>query len=135
MARRMWKSQFSFYMLLTMLPLLALAAALLAAPEWLAALLFQSAESSPAFLWAGRLAGGALLFVAMALWGARSHPGDSRDLFFWGGIFYLALSMLFLFSPFLFSLSWSRAAPAAALFLPGSALQLAFASRNLLVRE
>lgn len=136
MGRRMWKSQFRFYMLLVIAPLLAQALVLLISPAWFLKTAFVSPpELSGAFSWMARIAGAALAFAAMILLGARNNPGQSREVFFWSALLYLALCGLCLAGPFLSGVAWLFAGPAAGLYLLAAVFQLAFASRNLLVRE
>jgi len=146
MAKRMWKARFVFYLWLIALPQLLLGFALLLIPELLTNYAFfatpiaaeaeaTGASAADALLLTERMLGLTLVILVFILLATRSNPGQNREFVFWIAVSQLAQAALVLAGPFWFELRWWAAAPAGAIWAAGAFFLLAFASRNLLVRE
>ncbi len=81
-----------------------------------------------------RLSGLLLLYTGMTILSVRHNPSESRDLIFWQGLLFTAKTGFLIAGPFLFHGRYWLFVPAGIWLLCGIFL-LAFASRNLLVRE
>ncbi|MCB1326563.1 MAG: hypothetical protein H7A21_04635 [Spirochaetales bacterium] len=139
MARRMWKGRFSLYVQLVSAPTLLLAVLLMVHPVLLLGLAFEGAdvynpEQATAIHLFARIAGLAVFVLMIQVLGARQHPGNNRGLFFWVALLFLAFSGLIAVEAFLGQANYWMAAPLL-IWVPGAAFFLAFASRNVLVRE
>jgi hypothetical protein len=136
MARRLWKNQFAFYVLIFSGPLILFGLAVALFPDQIVEYCFQGArEPEPVRRFFMRFGGGAITLLGFLMFGARKSPSQSRELFFWMGALYIGGAALFGAGPFFYQLSWWTAVPAVLIGLFGGAFLWAFASRNLLVRE
>ena len=153
MAKRIWKQSFTFYVLLLALPNIVLGLWLAAYPQALLPAFVPSSEdiveeitTSPIpdegqtpeitaeLKYIARLAGLGLFMVSMLLFTARSRPGQNREFMFWMSLYYAGLAALNIAAVAFREISlWTL--PAGIFWLLAAIFLMAFASRNLLVRE
>jgi hypothetical protein len=163
MATRMWKRSFMFYVLLLALPNIVLGLWLAIYPQGLlpaflpAGYAVDSAilpvpapatdetdepaqdattdpQLNPEMKYLARLAGLGLFMVSMLLFTARNEPGRNREFMFWMSLYYAGLAALNIGAVFFREINlWTL--PAGVFWLVAAAFLMAFASRNLLVRE
>ncbi len=139
MPKRIWRNQFSTYVNLIAAPFLVLAVLLLAKPDWLLPYLvkpesFSFYESLPAIAFLMRIGGLGLLFPTISLFTMKGQPNTFREFAFWQSLYLFFFSAALFAGPFYFGLRWFVYIPAT-IALIGSLFLIAFASRNLLVRE
>ncbi len=161
MARRMWKSSFTFYVLLLSFPNVIIGLWLAVYPPSLLPYIFPqesslmsdhpAAEASAAETdeapapsltelaaaernLLARLAGLGMFLVSVLLLTGRREPGRNREFMFWIALYFLGLSVLTIAAAYFGEASlWILIG--SVYWLVAAIFLMMFASRNLLVRE
>lgn len=135
----MLKSRFRFYLSLIARPDIILGIWLIVSPaSILHSFLFQEATRNAADFAGGTLAaimlGLTLCYTGITIINSGRNPSDSRDMIFWQSLMFFVRAVFLAAGPFFFGLRYWSFAPAAA-WLLASIFLMAYASRNLLIRE
>ena len=133
--KRMLKKRFDLYLNLILLPIIIAGLFFSIFPENFITFFFEEAqESVNSVALVLRLFFISQIMIGITILSTKDNPSRSRSLIFWLAIYLLAMSAFFIAGIFIFQLKTLAVLPGIFFILSGTFL-LAYASRNILVRE